>query len=102
MGQKDSKGTGDPEHKRGLSTQRNVFNCTKSGKKDFKTNNVNTFAVLPKLNCFYTNADQFPNKLAEFKTRIRDSKPNIIGHINETNWVTFGNEIYCQLSHVII
>jgi hypothetical protein len=52
-----------------------------SGKKVFNGANVNKFAVLSKLNCFYTNsnADQLFNKMAELIVRTRDSKPNIIG-----------------------
>jgi len=33
------------------------------------------------LNCFYTNADQFRNKLNEFQTKIINYEPKIIGII---------------------
>ena len=49
------------------------------GRRFFNGVNVNKFAVLPKLNCFYTNTDQLFNKMAELIVRTRDSKPNIIG-----------------------
>ena len=54
-------------------------NRVHSGKNVSNSVNVNTFTVLSKLNCFYTNADQLFNKMAELIVRTRDSKPNIIG-----------------------
>ena len=53
-------------------------NRVHSGKKVFNGVNVNKFAVLPKLNCFYTNEEQLFNKMAKLIVRTRDSKPNII------------------------
>ncbi|VDI14274.1 Hypothetical predicted protein [Mytilus galloprovincialis] len=52
---------------------------TNTKEKVFNGENVNSFAVLPKLNCFYTNADQLFNKLSELIVKARDNKPNIIG-----------------------
>ena len=49
------------------------------GKRDFNGADVHKFAVLPKLNCFYTNADQLLNKITELEVRSRDARPNIIG-----------------------
>ena len=40
---------------------------------------VNSLDVFNGLNCIYTNADQFRNKLNELKVRIRDNLPKIIG-----------------------
>lgn len=37
------------------------------------------FSVLSSLSCFYTNADQFRNKFAEFQTRISTCQPMLIG-----------------------
>ncbi|CAG2224961.1 unnamed protein product [Mytilus edulis] len=53
------------------------INVQKKGK--VFNGNVNNFTVLPKLNCFYTNADQLFNKMSELIVRTRDNKPNIIG-----------------------
>ena len=46
-------------------------------KKRSNVNSVNRF--IDNITCFYTNADQFPNKFSEFQTRIRDTKPKVIG-----------------------
>jgi hypothetical protein len=54
-------------------------NRVHSGKNVSNSVNVNTFTVLSKLNCFYTNADQLFNKMAELIVRTKDSKPSIIG-----------------------
>ena len=40
-------------------------NLVHSGKNVLNSVNVNTFTVLSKLNCSYTNADQLFNKMAE-------------------------------------
>ena len=42
-------------------------------------NDVKMFRVLSSLSCFYTNADQFRNKFAEFQTRISTYQPMLIG-----------------------
>ena len=55
------------------------LNNVNRGKKDFNGADVHKFAVLPKLNCFYTNADQLLNKITELEVRSRDDRPNIIG-----------------------
>ena len=55
------------------------LNNVNRGKKDFNGADVHKFAVLPKLNCFYTNADQLLNKITELEVRSRDARPNIIG-----------------------
>ncbi len=41
-----------------------------------------TPTILNNLRCFYTNADTLRNKMTEFKTRLKQYKPHIIG-INE-------------------
>ncbi|CAG2213615.1 unnamed protein product [Mytilus edulis] len=60
-------------------SSKDVNKTVKNREKVFNGENVNSFAVLPKLNCFYTNADQLFNKLSELIVRARDNKPNIIG-----------------------
>jgi hypothetical protein len=58
--------------------KKNQYNFNR-GKRDFNGADVHKFAVLPKLNCFYTNADQLLNKITELEVRSRDARPNIIG-----------------------
>ena len=60
-----------------LRTKETTINVQKKGK--VLNGNVNNFTVLPKLDCFYTNADQLFNKMSELNVRTRDNKPNIIG-----------------------
>ena len=42
-------------------------------------NDIKMFRVLSSLSWFYTNADQFRNKFAEFQTRISTYQPMLIG-----------------------
>ena len=54
---------------------------SKSAKRQIKdsrkhVNSVNSFSFVDKLSCFYTNADQFRNKLTEFQVRIRQPPEN--------------------------
>ena len=58
---------------------RNINNVHKKREKVFNDTDVNKTTILPKLKCFYTNADQLFNKLPELMVRTRDNKPDIIG-----------------------
>ena len=58
---------------------RNINNVHKQREKVFNDTDVNKTTVLPKLKCFYTNADQLFNKLPELMVRTRDNQPDIIG-----------------------
>jgi hypothetical protein len=58
---------------------RHINNVHKKREKVFNDTDVNKTTILPKLKCFYTNADQLFNKLPELMVRTRDNKPDIIG-----------------------
>jgi hypothetical protein len=54
---------------------------------------VNKTTILPKLKCFYTNADQLFNKLPELMVRTRDNKPDIIGITEVKNKIQVSQSI---------
>lgn len=74
-----SVGKKSVENKDVNKIKENNVNSFKNGGKVFNGVDVQKFAVLPKLDCFYTNADQLINKLNELEIRTRDTTPNIIG-----------------------
>lgn len=58
----------------GINSDANMLDFNHSS-----TKSVNSYKILPQLNCFYTNADQLQNKLKELEIRTQDTKPHIIG-----------------------
>lgn len=53
-------------------------NSQRKNQGDVKRVDENVY-IVNSITCFYTNADQFRNKMNEFQVRIRDIKPKIIG-----------------------
>ena len=72
---------------------RNINNVQKQREKVFNDTDVNKTTVLPKLKCFYTNADQLFNKLPELMVRTRDNKPDIIGITEVKNKIQVSQSI---------
>ena len=74
-GQKSSKGFETEVAIIGEHNVNNVNSLCSFGKRNFNGKNDNN--VLSQIQCAYTNADSFLDKIEEFKTRFIENKPNI-------------------------